>query len=229
MPARTVSIHQSAINGFIKWVSSQIGIDTTVDGRWPNPAKTLPPKAITIIPSGPRIDDYVDPILLSQTPVIGSNPAVFMGTYLTAVSALPVQLDIWTTYADDRDDLLARMEPILHASTTASLKASGGSPVGVDDPVRNGVLVNLPDPPWNGTADFFFDSPDFTDNPDSVQRQEFRATYKGECRLSIAVQATSPQLATVQLQVNMNNSRGSDLITVNLTTKPNYLWQEIGY
>jgi hypothetical protein len=124
--------------------------------------------------------------------------------------------------------MLARLEPVLHASTFATLTATGfagASPL--DDPIRNGVLVNLQDPPWNGTADFFFDAPDFTDNPNSTQRSEYRATYSGESRFNITIQATAPQIATIQLQEMFNASNGYDLIT--LTTAKIATKQEIGY
>jgi hypothetical protein len=68
------------------------------------------------------------------------------------------------------------------------------------DPVEHGLALLLADG-WSGFVSYWFDEPAITDNPDAVQRSEYRATYRGWAAMQLTIDAESAHLARAQLRV----------------------------
>lgn len=113
----------------------------------------------------------------------------------------PVQLDVWATYHGSREDIVARLEPLLNAAPSES------AGVDDDDPVRNGVLVQLGDG-WSGTADFLFEKPRRTDTTNSKKQNEYRATYAGVAEFWLLIKAQSPRMARLALTQTTEDAVG---------------------
>jgi len=108
---------------------------------------------------------------------------------------IPMQLDVWTAYETDRDDIEARLDAALNTGT-----AAGG------DTVRQGCLVPLSAGGWLGYADFLFDAPRRIESPDPEKRNEFRLTYSGNCDVSIEVRAQSARMASIAFAARLSPS-----------------------
>lgn len=104
----------------------------------------------------------------------------------------PVQLDVWSTYDGGREDIIARLEPLLNADPAES--------AGWDysEPARNGVEVPLGDG-WPGFAGFVFDKPRRTNTSNAQKQSEFRATYSGTAEFWLLIKAQSPRMARIAL------------------------------
>jgi hypothetical protein len=118
-----------------------------------------------------------------------------------------VQLDCWSTSLAWRDDLMARLEPLLNAGAAASAIFS------YDDPVRHGVILPLGDG-WTGYVDYDFEQTAPIENPGVMQQNEYRATTAGTCRVFRLIKAQSPRLAMAQLQLTANDRAISTTATV---------------
>jgi hypothetical protein len=118
-----------------------------------------------------------------------------------------VQLDCWSTSPAWRDDLMARLEPLLNAAPSES------AGFGYDDPVRPGVTVPLADG-WSGYATFYFEQTAPIENPGAIQQNEYRATVSGTAYVFRLVKAQSPRLAMAQLQLTANQRATSSTATV---------------
>ena len=109
----------------------------------------------------------------------------------------PVQLDLWANNEAYRDDLWQLLEPLLNAP----LRASAGpafSDVGFDS-IRYGVCVPLGDG-WPGCyADFDFDAPARIEDPESVQRNEFRMVFRGSCGVFRTIRTQNPRITRATL------------------------------
>lgn len=189
------SIQQAAVSSLSTWLASQFP-DCAVYDRWPEANVSLT-KAITIIRAGARVDDYIDPVVLRQ---INSetNPTQSLYTWRLAYCSQPVQLDVWTTSDVVRDDIMARLDDALHSGFTALGDFS-------QDPVSNDVFLNFREEDgWFGAVNFRFDSPDLIETPDNVQQTEYRATYKGFAFFELSVDAPSPRLAQINLQLKIS-------------------------
>lgn len=123
--------------------------------------------------------------------------------FLWRVEALvqPVQMDVWATYEAVRDEMLAALDPALHArarDTAPSLFPGPG--LGGDDPVRFDLLLELGDG-WTGCgATARFDRPVIADRPTGAQADEWRATFAGEIECFLIIRSQSPRLTTIELK-----------------------------
>lgn len=109
----------------------------------------------------------------------------------------PVQLDLWASSEVFRDDLWQLVEPLLNAP----LKSSAGAGFAdiTFDSLRYGVCVPLGDG-WPGcVADFDFDAPQRIEDPDSVQRNEFRMMFKGSCGIFRTIRRQEPRITRAML------------------------------
>lgn len=130
----------------------------------------------------------------------------------------PVQLDVWTTREPWRDDLHARLEPLLNVGT---LRSAG---IGGDDPTRNGVLVALGDG-WTGAyADFDFDPLERREDEGAVQKDEFRLMARGTMHVFRLIKAQSPRLADITVELSIVGNTATDGIgqLVTSTADPGY-------
>lgn len=202
MSQLNVSIHQAAINALQRWLKSQLPRDVQILSRWPEPNVKLPPKAITILPAGPRQDEFIDPYILSKFN-ISSTQAQYV--WFAHSCTQPLQLDVWSAFDVFRDDLIARLDQALNKGAGATL---GGSVI--DEPTRHGVLLNLADT-WTGTVDCFFNAPFVDDDSDVVSRAEYRATYRGEARMNLTVTAQSARMASITIKQKLSEQPVADI------------------
>jgi hypothetical protein len=199
-----VSIEQAAQNALARWIAQELR-DVPVRDRWPEANVRLPAKTVTVLRAGSRRDEVLDSVAIKSAPVAGaSGRALF--TWRMRACTQPLQLDVWAHSDVARDDLLARLEPVLNASKARSmpaLKLSGA------DPVEHGLALLLADG-WEGFASYWFDEPSLTDTPDAVQRSEYRATYRGSAAMQLTLDVESPRLARVALRQRLD---GCDELT----------------
>lgn len=212
--AQLVPVQQAAINALASWLTTRLtGTGIEVRKRWTEPDRPLPAKAITIIPAGARQDELLDPVVISQS----TDGITGVTTYVYRLRCVtqPLQLDVWSTYAPVRDDILALLDLHLNVGEAITLGIAGR------DVMRQGLLLALGDG-WTGYADICFDSPSYFDTPDSVQVSEYRGTLRGEAVIDLTVTATAPKLATIQLRQTLHESAlgqiqvqtGTDVATV---------------
>lgn len=210
--AQLVPIQQAAINALATWLTTRLsGTGIEVRRRWTEPDKQLPAKCITIIPAGPRQDELLEPVVVSQSTTAGVTTYV----YRIGCATQQLQLDIWSTYAPVRDDIIALLDWHLNVGEAITLGVPGR------DVVRRGLLLPLSDG-WSGYADISFDSPSYFDTPDSAQVSEFRASYRGEAVIDVTVTAIAPKIAQIILRQTLHESAlgtaqpqtGTDVATV---------------
>src|SRR5258708_436009 len=106
----TVTIQQAACNALSTYIQTALS-DVTVFARWPEASVKLPTKALSIIPAGPRITEFLDNNVLFQSSTTDPNPSY---AWQIATCRQPIQLDVWTTADVLRDDILARLDNIMN-------------------------------------------------------------------------------------------------------------------
>lgn len=174
--------------------------DVSIEEIWPDPDKSLPNLAVTIIPAGPRNLLYMDgPQLITSTP-INSTTANYQ--WRIAECEQPLQMDVWAHFAGDRDDLVARLDRYINVGYT---QLSGIRPL-LQMPVERYIALNMADG-WEGSnAVFYFDSCSYDDSAVQTMRVEYRATYRGMGFFNLSQWATSPTLAQVNFQTKLYDS-----------------------
>ena len=203
-----VSIEQAAANALGRWLSSKLPPDeVAVNTRWPEASEDAPPKAITILLAGPPDEEPLDPVVVASAPLDGARA---MFTWRVAALRQPLQMDVWTRYDLERDELLARLVPLLNASTRDTIGERNANPV------RHGVLVPLADG-WDGYADCYFDKPNRFDSPGSAARSEFRAIYRGFADVDLTVSAASARIARIELVQRITDARGKSTDKTTIT------------
>jgi len=115
--------------------------------------------------------------------------------WMVATCRQPVQLDVWAAFPVWRDDIQARLVPLLNVDTIAAQKPAR-------DPTRNGVLVALADG-WTGTADFLFTAPRVIQTADAQMRSEYRLMYSGTAEFLLTVRAQSARIAQIGLRARL--------------------------
>lgn len=191
--ALLVSIQQSACNALATWLSAQLA---TVDGgiviepRWFEADRKLPPKAISIIPAGPRAIEWLAPSIVTQT---NNGPAQTDTIWSLGFVQQPIQLDAWAPSDVELDDLVNRLDAALN-------KGLLGAGIVLADPAANGLLLNLGDGWAPGTADVVFDSPSIDETPSSVGESMWRATYRGQVNCLLTQAATTARIATLTIK-----------------------------
>lgn len=197
-----VSIEQAAVNALATFLQAKLP-DVVVSSEWPNPDVELPEKALTIVKIGPRREETVPVQLVSSAPImIGTPPAEDpinrLYTWRVKLIEQEFQLDVWSRYSATRDDIQARLDQILNSGTIDTLL-----PTSINfDEFRDGLLLNLdPADGHPGTADFMFDGPEVADEPDAVQRGEFRTTQRGRVSAALTITRAAPRLATISVPI----------------------------
>jgi hypothetical protein len=123
------------------------------------------------------------------------NPHYVARVYVWRIAEIeqPAQLDVWARSDVARNDLMAQLSDLLHASPKDSAGFTS------DDPVGEILFVPLADG-WPGYAAAEFDKPSWSDTSDSTQTRTYRATYRGAIRTWRLVKSQSPRLTRAQLQ-----------------------------
>lgn len=222
--AQQVSIEQAMANALVTYLSGAL-TDVIVSPRWPNPAKNLPPKAITVVPAGRRqaldtsgsfirsvavetaflVDGAGNQILDDNgNPLVDDKHKVY--TYTIEACVHPIQLDVWALTDFDRDDIVARLDAALSANLVTTIGAAN------DDPFRDGPLLPLGDG-YTGFADFIFDGPLKDDSTDSASRAEFRASYNGNASAHLTLKRQLPTMSIFKLKLRVAEVIGSGLST----------------
>lgn len=208
-----VSIQQAAANALAAYLTTALS-GVVVEQRWPDPAKALPAKAVTILLSGRRKDQPIDYRAINVANVGGTQAT---SVWQFAFCEQDLQLDVWATSDVVRDDIIARLDTVLNA---------GQSQVSANaDPVSEGVILALADG-WtaNGTtsfADFQFDGPDIDDSPNSVIECEFRGTYRGTVSVILTATATTARQAQIVFEQSIDQSTTYDKTTITTSGESN--------
>lgn len=191
-----VSVEQAAVNALKTYLQTQLGGGVTVSGTWPNPDKALPAKALTILKIGPRLETKIDPRLLSSAELVPPDPTQMAYTWQIKAVEQRIQLDVWSKYEAVRDDLQAQLDVALNQGTYVTLGP------GLDrSHFSDGVILALGDG-HVGYATYTFDGPEIADEPDAVQRNEFRSTQVGTIYTYLAVTKVMPRIARIHFPVN---------------------------
>lgn len=195
-----VSVHQAAFNAMARHLETYLGSDVIVSRKWPPSDQTLPPKMVSLIYAGARQDIPLTPQLLRQVDVADPKAEY---TYQIRACEQPVQLDVWCRRESDRDDITAKLDDILN------MESAG---LDIWNPIDhgNGTLVKLADG-WTDTfADFYFDSPELLDTPDSVQRSEYRVSYTGTAWFMLSVTRENVKTKVLQVQLSFDDGASYD-------------------
>jgi hypothetical protein len=194
-----VSIQQAAANAFAAWLATELP-DVLVEPQWPAPDKEKVPKSITVVTAGRRIDTPIDLRLLQKT-----NLGQTQTTAIWQVSACtqPFQLDIWAESQAARDDIVARLDVSLSKGDSSLAGLFNAMPVST-----GGNLIAVGDG-WescNTIADFDFESPDFDVSSDEYGRDIYRATYRGNAYLMLAVTTVTARQVAINFQLRLSES-----------------------
>lgn len=209
----SVSIQQAAANAFATWLASKLGSDVVVEPRWPSPNKKKSPKAITLVMAGPRQDTPIDLRRLSNTNQ-GTNQT--QTVWQIAACTQPFQLDVWTESDVDLDDIIARLDVALNTGESSLAGVFNAMPVGY------GNLIAVGDG-WDayGTiADFSFGEPDTDPSGDAVERDLYRATYRGEAYFMLTVTTVTARQIAINFLTRLSESDPAAAAEETYTTSP---------
>lgn len=120
-----------------------------------------------------------------------------------AACTQPFQLDVWATSDVERDDLIARLDEVLHAGSSSLSTVDA-----FRDPVGTGCLIAVADG-WqscNTIADFVFEEPDTIDTSDAVGRAIYRATYRGNAHMMLTVTTRTARQIAINFLMRISES-----------------------
>jgi hypothetical protein len=204
------SLHQAVQTALVTWLASTpAGMAGFEFGdRWPDAGPPLPPRMITVLRAGAPEFTWVDEEEVEGTPTQVGTSNLYTYSFVVAQVELALQLDLWTTSDPERDDAVARLELALHASKSLTLAAylaaqSNTSP----QPFFETDLVVQCGAPWDMClAGYLFDQPTIDDDPSSVKRREFRASYHGTAFYDFVYTTNLPRLDMVAVRQWMTTS-----------------------
>ena len=117
-------------------------------------------------------------------------------TWLLRACRMPLQLDVWAKYDLTRDDIMARLESALNANPALSAGIAGPQM-----PFGHGTLLQFAQADGiAGFVDTWFDAPTVEDSTESVQRAEYRATYRGTAAFNLTLKIQSARMVKIVLQ-----------------------------
>lgn len=210
----SVPVQIAASARLAKYLSSVMP-DVQFELKWPDPSKKLPQKAVTIIPAGKRNLVYMEyPQLVSSVDLTPPNK---QWRWRVAECEQPIQMDVWAQFSDDRDDIVARLDKYINVGFSELSTATISTPT-----VDQNIVLELEDDWFGSVAYFTFDEVDYRDTPDQVQRQEYRATYKGMGFFNLSQDAISPQIASINIKLKISES---DLSITDTTTATTFVAQ----
>ena len=107
-----------------------------------------------------------------------------------------MQVDVWADSYAGRDDVIAQLDDALHAGRAETLNIKNSVQSIQSDPYNDELaLWFAEDSEFTGNiCTFQFDEFVIDDDPDAVQRCEYRATGIGESRMPNLVSRTVPRL-----------------------------------
>lgn len=197
MPNLITPVHIAASYALQKYLQSIFQGEVAIEPKWPDADKELPNKGITILPAGPRKIEWLqEPELVSEEDLSPNTMKKY--NWRIAECTQDYQLDIWTHYSDDRDDLVARLDRCLNVGDSALSTASLSTPS-----VDPGVALEMQNGWEMSNAYFLFDTIDYKDSPEQVMRNEFRATYKGSGMFNLIESSINPKLAKINIGIKL--------------------------
>jgi hypothetical protein len=199
------SIGQACAVALAAWLRQSLTPDVEVTARWPNPDKRLAKRALSVVPVGRRTrNDAMTVWLTGERTNISPTQATVQ--YQLGGIMQPLQMDIWASSEDERDDVIAQLDDVMNAGLAATLNVKNSTQTVYSDPVRDGILLPLAAPFAGLCGDFWFDDVAIDDTPDAIQRAEYRATYLGEARAPYTVTRTVPRLleGTIEIQTTLS-------------------------
>lgn len=194
----SVSIQQAAANAFAAWLASKLP-DVEVEPRWPAPDKRKPPKSITLVMAGSRRDTPLDPRVLKKT---NTGATQTTATWQVAACSQPFQMDIWTTREVDRDDIIARLDQLLHSGDLSLSGVFNPMPVGHGTPIA--VMDGWED--FGTIADFSFEEPDTDNEADTADRAIYRATYAGDANFMLTVTTVTARQVAINFAQRLSET-----------------------
>jgi hypothetical protein len=169
-----------------------------VSDRWPEPDSGLPRRAVSIIEAGAREDTYLqgDDIAMVAQP----DGKTGLYTFRAKACRQPIQLDVWSNYNVQRDEVLALLDDYLNRGERFTLGIPNGCPT------RDGVLLPLDAASGHtGFADFTFDGPKTLDTSTGARVREYRSAISGFIDVDLTVQALTPILARVLIKMALSS------------------------
>jgi hypothetical protein len=200
-----VTIEQAALNAITSWLQSQLdnamgeagwAERAAVFADWPNPKTPLAARTVTVLVAGAVQTTLVDPHVTKQ---VNASATKADYTWRVGVARVQLQVDVWAKYDAWMKDLVARVREAAHKGDGATFGAANA------DPVTCGFTVALADG-WEGHAYVELDGPEYPGTPDSEQRQEYRALFRGWCDVNVEITARSPRLATLKFKQKLHES-----------------------
>lgn len=203
-----VSIQQAAVTALATYIRTtlvqQQGLtDLVVSDRWPD-QKKLPPRSVTILLTGEMDTERADHLFPTSRVVVG-NTVQRTFTVQQFFCIQPMQIDLWATSNVVLDDLIARHDDITNVGTSV-LPGSFN-----EDPFGEGVVLLLGSKEaggaqqlqWNSAVMYWFESFVVQNTPDQHQRQEYRATARGEAHFMYTSERKMSQLLQPTLKLKV--------------------------
>jgi hypothetical protein len=174
-------------------------------------ANNLATKGALHLPAGAHVNPDGSTTLVGLAPITPGNVAQLVAKTTAVLRALnahyaariylwrvaeveqPVQLDVWAVEDVGRDDVVARLEQVLHAGPGASAGELS------DDPVSEYLELVVGDGWTDAKAEAIFDAPSYSDDSESKRRDEYRARYGGTLTVSRFIRSQSPRMTRAQL------------------------------
>jgi len=191
----TDPLQKVACNVLGRWLQSQMP-DTDISNEWPDPEQTLPPRKVTILETGEPQDEQIQITADTDFTVIDAATGLYRWSVLARYQDL--QLDVWSNYEPERNQLRYELDQALHKGELFTL--------GSGDPVRDGVLLRmtLDDDGFEGFIDYTFSGSRPIDDPGAIRRNEYRAMMTGKAGFILQVQAESARMARIKLALAIN-------------------------
>lgn len=220
-----VSIQQAASTSLATYIRLQLqsqGLgDVVITDRWPD-IKQLPPRAVSVLLSGEMETDRCDQFSVNSRIVVG-NTVKLTYTVQQFQCRQPMQLDLWATSLPSLDDLIFRHDDMLNVGTSSLPGAFN------EDPFGEGACLLLGSQEaggtqqlqWNSVVMFWFESFVVQNTPDARQRQEYRASARGQAHFVYTSDRVMNQLLSPTLKLKTSELSGApttqlfDIYTIN--------------
>ena len=189
--ANRISPGQAAMDALAAYLSSALTPSIPgliVEPRWPDRFRDMPQKIVTVIHAGPAEWTGIDPYVTGAPVLVSGN--LYTYRYTLGELSQQVQLDAWSLYDLDRDDMIIRIRDVMNVggSQLAGLTLPA-------DPVDVGLMLNLAGEWSNAIAYYEFES--FTRSGDDSRESHYRASSMGVCNVPYSISVTVPKLSRV--------------------------------
>lgn len=217
-----VSTSQAAANALADWLRSQLDPAVKVITKWGYRRLDAQP-VVTIVPVGRRRrENMIAPFTATTVDLdlAGSQAPTQKTVFRLGCYTQNLQLDVWTSEYDTRDEVIDQLDDALTAGIPQTLQqyiaaqALLGNFI-TADPVRDGILLALREEDgYSGFVDILLDEPQVEDAADSVTQGEFRATYFGEAMGDYTRTRITPRITALVLKEQVYVSAEPPSLTV---------------